>query len=80
MDRHAEWIKAQHELSEASKAIHLWDAMPTELRAQIGVGRHRERRAEARSRFKQADRLCREASVENRIKMRFQGRRDQQVA
>ncbi len=74
MDRYAEWIKAQHELSEASKAVHLWNAMPKELRVQIGVGRYCERRAEARSRFRQADRLCREASVANRMEMRFQGR------
>ena len=80
MDRHAEWVKAQHELSEASKAVHLWDAMPRELRIQIGVGRYREKRAEARRRFKQADRLCREAGVANRVEMRFQGRHGQQAA
>ena len=80
MDRLAEWMKAQHERSEASKAVHLWDTMPRELRIQIGVGRHREKRTEARHRFKQADRLCREASVANRIEMRFQGRRGQQMA
>lgn len=74
MDRHAEWIKAQHELSEAFKAAHLWDAMPAELRAQIGVGRYREKRAEARRRFKRADRLCREAGVASRVEMRFRDR------
>lgn len=74
MDRHAEWIKAQHELSEASKAIHHWDAMPKKIRVRLGVGQYREKRAEARRRFKRADALCREAGVANRVASRLESK------
>ena len=80
MDQHAEWIKAQHELSEASKAVHHWDAMPKELRVRLGIGRYCEKRAEARERFKQADALCRAASAANRMALRCESKHGRRAA
>lgn len=74
MDRNAEWIEARQELSEASKAVHYWDALPTDLRIRMGVGQYREKRTEARRRFKQADRLCRNAITVNRVAMQMEER------
>ncbi len=80
MDRRIEWTETRQELSEASKAVHRWDTMPMEVRPRLGVGKHREERAEARRRFEQADRPCPEASVANRIALRFERMRDGRAA
>ena len=72
MDPHAEWIRAQHELTEASKAVHFWDAMPSDLRGRMGAMRYRESRAEARRRFQEADKNCRQASLAKRASMRLE--------
>lgn len=69
MDRHAEWIKAQYELSEASKLVHHWDAMSADLRSRMTVKHYRAKRAEARQRFRQADRLCRDVGKARRMSM-----------
>ena len=66
MDRHAEWIKAQQDLSEASKAVHFWDTMPSDVRVKIGISRHRAKRIEARRRLRQVDKRCRDVSAANR--------------
>ena len=70
MDRHVEWTKAQHELSEASRNAHFWDTMPADQRFRMGVMQSRAKRSQARRRFRQADRLCSDASVAKRIESR----------
>ena len=74
MGRHAEWVEVRHALSEASKTVHYWNTMPVDLRSQMGVALYLQKRAAARQRLKQVDRLCREASTRNRVAMRLDNR------
>ncbi len=74
MDRQAEWIRAQYELAEASKAAHFWEAMPPDLRSRMGMVSYREKRIEARRRFQEADKICRQASSAKRASMREETR------
>ena len=63
MDWHAEWTKAKHQLSEASKNHHAWVAMPRDVRSRMSVVQYRQKRATALQRLKQADAFCREAAA-----------------
>ena len=70
MDLHNDWIRARHELSKASKAVHYWDAMPAELQARMSALEYRAKRAEAHRRLRLADRLCRATALAKRAQDR----------
>lgn len=73
MNRHDDWIKAKQELSEASKRYNVWVAMPDHVRAQMPVIEYKRRRSQARQALRDADALCRAASVAARQAARSGG-------
>ena len=70
MDRHSDWIKAKQELSEASKRYNVWVSMPDHVRSQLTTLEYRRRRSQARQALRDADALCRKASLAARQAVR----------
>lgn len=63
MERHTDWTKAKQVLSDASKRYTVWMSMPEHVRSQMSDAEYRRRRAQARQALRQADALCRSASM-----------------
>ena len=72
MDRHADWAKAKQDLSDASKRYNVWVSMPDDTRSKMTALEYRRRRSQARQALKQADALCRNASLAARQAARAQ--------
>ena len=66
MDWHAEWTKAQHDLSVVSRNYQRWQMLPSDRRRLLGRDGYRAKCKAARLAVKEADQRCRSLLLDRR--------------